>query len=46
MENQTKRRVERLRTDNGLKYCCNDFDQLCIKKGIVRHKTARQNEKN
>ncbi|KAH9780178.1 hypothetical protein KPL71_007988 [Citrus sinensis] len=40
IENQIERRVKRLRTDNGLEYCYNDFDQLCIKKGIARHKTA------
>ncbi|KAH9679839.1 hypothetical protein KPL71_026297 [Citrus sinensis] len=41
IENQTERRVKRLRIDNGLEYCCNDFEQLCIKKGIARHKTVR-----
>ncbi|KAH9669834.1 Integrase catalytic domain-containing protein [Citrus sinensis] len=41
IENQTERRVKRLRIDNGLEYCCNDFDKLCIKKGIARHKTVR-----
>ncbi|KAH9781363.1 Integrase catalytic domain-containing protein [Citrus sinensis] len=41
IENQTERRVKRLRTDNGLEYCCNDFEQFCIKKGIARHKTVR-----
>ncbi|KAH9680700.1 hypothetical protein KPL71_026653 [Citrus sinensis] len=41
MENQTERRVKRLRTDNGLEYCLNEFNQFCIKKGIARHKTVR-----
>ncbi|KAH9769620.1 hypothetical protein KPL71_012083 [Citrus sinensis] len=41
MENQTERRVKRLRTDNGLEYCSNEFNQFCIKKGIARHKTVR-----
>ncbi|KAH9743695.1 hypothetical protein KPL70_003390 [Citrus sinensis] len=41
IENQTERRVKRLKTDNGLEYCCNDFEQFCIKKGIARHKTVR-----
>ena len=33
--------MKRLRTDNGLEYCLNEFNQFCIKKGIARHKTVR-----
>ena len=41
MENQIGRKVKRLRTDNGLEYCSNEFDKFCRKLGIVRHKTIR-----
>ena len=30
MENQTERRVKRLRTNNGLEYCSNEFNQFYI----------------
>lgn len=39
MENQNDRRMKRLRTDNGLENCNNDFDEFCNAKGIARHKT-------
>ncbi|KAH9718038.1 hypothetical protein KPL71_022065 [Citrus sinensis] len=41
MENQIGRKVKRLRTDNGLEYCSNEFDEFCRKMGIARHKTVR-----
>ena len=41
MENQTGRKVKRLRTDNGLEYCSNEFNEFCKRLGIARHKTVR-----
>ena len=41
IENQTERKVKRLRTDNGLEYRSKEFDSFCKEKGIVRHKTVR-----
>ncbi|KAH9648136.1 hypothetical protein KPL70_025471 [Citrus sinensis] len=41
IENQTGRKVKRLRTDNGLEYCSKEFDSYYKEKGIVRHKTVR-----
>ncbi|GJR70298.1 retrovirus-related pol polyprotein from transposon TNT 1-94 [Tanacetum coccineum] len=37
VENQTGRTVKKLRTDNGLELCNQEFKQLCIKSGIARH---------
>ncbi|KAH9654968.1 hypothetical protein KPL70_022170 [Citrus sinensis] len=41
IENQTDRKIKRLRTDNGLEYCSKDFDEFCREKGIARHRTVR-----
>lgn len=41
MEIQIGRKVKRLRIDNGLEYCSNEFDEFCKKHGIVRRKTIR-----
>ncbi|KAH9705144.1 Integrase catalytic domain-containing protein [Citrus sinensis] len=41
MENQTEKRLKRLRTDNGLEYCNKDFENFCKSKGIARHRTVR-----
>ena len=30
-----------LRTDNGLEFCFDEFNTLCKKEGIVRHRTVR-----
>ena len=35
------RQVKCIRTDNGLDFCCNEFNTLCKKEGIVRHRTFR-----
>ena len=32
-----------LRTDNGLEFCSDEFNTLCKKEGIVRHRTPQQN---
>ncbi|KAH9722806.1 hypothetical protein KPL70_006847 [Citrus sinensis] len=41
VENHTGKKIKRLRTDNGLEYCSNEFDEFCKSKGIARHKTVR-----
>ncbi|KAH9650271.1 hypothetical protein KPL70_026312 [Citrus sinensis] len=41
VENQTGKKIKRLRTDNGLEYCSNEFDEFCKNKGIIRHKIVR-----
>ncbi|GKD75183.1 retrovirus-related pol polyprotein from transposon TNT 1-94, partial [Tanacetum coccineum] len=40
VENQTGRTVKKLRTDNGLEFCNQDFEQLCIESGIAKHLTV------
>ena len=41
IENQTNRKVKKLRIDNGLEYCSNQFDSYCNLKGIARHRTVK-----
>ena len=41
MENQTGKKIKRLRTDNGLEFCWSEFDQFCKDEGIARHRTVR-----
>ena len=40
MENQTGKRIECIRTDNGLEICNQRMDSLCKVSGIKRHKTC------
>lgn len=40
VENQTGKRVKKLRTDNGLEYCNHEFAELCKESGIARHLTV------
>jgi transposase InsO family protein len=40
VENQTEKRIKVLRTDNGEEFCGNEFEELCKKCGIARHKTT------
>ncbi|GJX28789.1 retrotransposon protein, putative, ty1-copia subclass [Tanacetum coccineum] len=40
VENQTGRTVKKLRTDNGLEFCNQEYEQLCIESGIARHLTV------
>ena len=40
VEKQTGRRVRRLRTDNGLEFCSEEFERNCKEEGIARHKTT------
>ncbi|GKB51465.1 retrotransposon protein, putative, ty1-copia subclass [Tanacetum coccineum] len=48
VENQIRRTVKKLRTDDGLEFCNREFEQLCIESGIARHLTVvgtpQQNE--
>ncbi|KAJ0489574.1 putative RNA-directed DNA polymerase [Helianthus annuus] len=39
VENQTEKKIKKLRTDNGLEFCNHLFDQYCKKHGIARHLT-------
>ena len=39
-ENQSDRKIKKLRTDNGLEYCNHQFEKFCRDEGIVRHKTC------
>ena len=41
IENQTGKKIKRLRTDNGLEFCSSEFDEFCRSEGIVRHHTVR-----
>ena len=47
VENQTKKIIKVLRTDNGGEFCGNEFEELCKKCGIARQKitpyTPQQN---
>ena len=40
VENQTKKKIKCLRTDNGLEFCNNQMDKLCQDSGIKRHRTC------
>ena len=41
IENKKGRQVKCLRTDNGLEFCSDEFNNLCKKEGIARHRTVR-----
>ena len=41
IENQTGKKINRLKTGNGLEFCNNEFDKYCAKNGISRHHTIR-----
>jgi transposase InsO family protein len=41
VENQTGKKIKRLRTDNGLEFCSSEFDVFCKDEGIARHRTVR-----
>ena len=40
IENQTEKKVKKLRTDNGMKFCSKEFNAYCKSEGIVRHYTV------
>lgn len=47
IENQTGRKVKKLRTDNGLEYCSDQFNKYCKDEGVARHYTvARTPQQN
>jgi transposase InsO family protein len=37
VENQTEKKVKKLRTDNGMEFCSQEFKLYCKSEGIVRH---------
>lgn len=39
VENQTGKKIKKLRSDNGLEFCNFRFDIMCRENGIMRHKT-------
>lgn len=41
VENQIRKKVKKLRIDNGLELCNQVFDNYCVVEGITRHKTVR-----
>ncbi|KAH9802601.1 hypothetical protein KPL71_001457 [Citrus sinensis] len=41
LETETSRKVKRLRIDNGLEFCNQQFDDFCAHNRVVRHKTVR-----
>ena len=41
VETQTGKQVKVLRTDNGLEYLSDEFNEFCKDNGITRHKTVR-----
>ena len=40
MENQTKKKIKVLRTDNGGEFCSKEFQEFCKKFGIAWQKTT------
>lgn len=41
MENQTEKKIKRLRTNNSLELCSSYFDEFYKSKGIARHNIVR-----
>jgi hypothetical protein len=40
VEIQTEKKVKKLRTDNGMEFCSQEFKSYCKFEGIVRHYTV------
>ncbi|KAH9684673.1 DNA (cytosine-5)-methyltransferase 1B [Citrus sinensis] len=40
IENQTEKKIKRLRTDNGMEYCSKEFEDFYKSKGIARHRAV------
>jgi hypothetical protein len=40
IENQTGKKIKRLRTDNGMEFCGGEFNKFCKDEGIARHRTV------
>jgi hypothetical protein len=41
IENQSGRKIKKLRTDNGVEFCSHEFDLFWRQEGIARHHTVR-----
>ncbi|KAJ4711603.1 Retrovirus-related Pol polyprotein from transposon TNT 1-94 [Melia azedarach] len=41
VESLGRKKIKRLRTDNGLEFCWSEFDEFCNNEGIARHHTVR-----
>lgn len=41
IENQTGKKIKRLRTDNGLEFCSSECNEFCKDEGIARHQAIR-----
>lgn len=41
LKKQTSRVIKCLREDNGLEFCCEEFNKFWQENGIVRHRTVR-----
>ena len=42
VENQTGKKLKRLRTNNELEFCNKEFNQFCTQNGISRHRTCTE----
>ena len=40
VEYQTEKKVKKLRTDNGMELCSDQFNSYCKSEGIARHYTV------
>jgi transposase InsO family protein len=40
IENQTGKKIKRLRTDNGMEFCVGEFNKFYKDEGIARHRTV------
>ncbi|KAH9687883.1 Integrase catalytic domain-containing protein [Citrus sinensis] len=41
VENQTGKKLKKLRTDNGLEFCNQKFEKYCAEEGVMRHRIVR-----
>ena len=46
VEKHTNRKVRQMRTNNGLEFRLQDFDNFCKQEGIVRQTTAETPQQN
>ena len=40
IENQTRKKIKRLKTDNGMEFCGSEFNKFCKDEGITKHRTV------
>ncbi|KAJ4704922.1 Retrovirus-related Pol polyprotein from transposon TNT 1-94 [Melia azedarach] len=45
VENQTGKKIKRLRTDNGLEFCWSEFDEFCYRDGVKGYRIWSPSEK-